>query len=226
MTSLHLAILKYAGLSTFYGTAVMPWFGEYPHGEINCIESFIEAATNTSMSSRDIKPFEKWSNQFRSWDNGDWKKIKREWVENKGWKTLNTGKTNGKLVIANLNTLTCAAGTSYFPDLNGKILLIEDMDAPWSREERSYRQLQLMGVFDVLKGLIIGKPERSDSQGANFTLDDLLLEVVGNKTYPIVSEFDCSHTVPMHTLAQNAQITLRADSGYDVTLSIDAPFVS
>lgn len=32
VTSLHLAVLKYSNLQTFYGPAVMCWFGDWPNG--------------------------------------------------------------------------------------------------------------------------------------------------------------------------------------------------
>jgi muramoyltetrapeptide carboxypeptidase LdcA involved in peptidoglycan recycling len=86
------------------------------------------------------------------------------------------------------------------------------MHAPFASEERALRQLQLMGVFDVIAGLIIGKSEVLDRQGAPFTHDELIMEIVGKRNYPIISNFDCSHTVPMHTIAQMSKVELLADS--------------
>ena len=80
-----------------------------------------------------------------------------------------------------------AAGTDYFPDLERKILLVEEMDAPWSLQERSFRQLQLMGIFEKISGLVIGKVEKPNNEGAVFGLNELILEIVGEKSYPIVS---------------------------------------
>lgn len=225
VTSLHLAILKYAGLKTLYGPAVMCWFGEYPNGIEESVDSFLSAVTACDNYPKEIKPFTRWSNHFRDWGNGDWKNLPRKWKPNEGWKVLNSGKAEGELVVANLNTLMSAAGTEYFPDIEGKILLIEEMSAPWSLEERSFRQLQLMGVFDKIIGLIMGKAEMPNNQGAPFSLDDLLLEVVGQRSYPIVSEFDCCHTVPMLTIGERCSVALEAGSGYDVKLKIMDSFV-
>lgn len=216
VTSLHLAILKYAGLKTLYGIGFMPKFGEYPEGEIESINSFIEATTQTNTHSRFLKPFTQWSNHQRDWRTDAWKVMSREWKPNEGWKTLNSGRVEGEIVVANLNTMMSSAGTSYFPELKDKILLIEDMLAPWSRTERSFRQLQIMGVFDEISGLVWGKPESPNPEGADFSLDDLLLEVVGQRNYPIVSNFDCSHTVPMHTIGERSKVKLVAKGNYDV----------
>jgi hypothetical protein len=53
-----------------------------------------------------------------------------------------------------------------------------------------------MGVFDRISGLVISKPENFDSEGADFGLDDLILEILGKRPYPIVSGFDCRQLGP------------------------------
>ena len=45
VTSLHLAILKYAGLTTIYGPAVMCWFGDWPDGVPESSQWFLEAVS-------------------------------------------------------------------------------------------------------------------------------------------------------------------------------------
>lgn len=225
VTSLHLSILKYSGLKTLYGPAIMTWFGEYPNGIEESIDSFLNAAMDSSNNPREIKPFKRWSNHFRDWSNGDWKNIPRNWNENKGWKVLNPGIVQGEIVVANLNTLMSSAGTDYFPDIEGKILLIEEMASPWSKEERSLRQLQIMGVFEKIIGLVMGKPEMPNQEGAPFDLNELLLEVIGQRPYPVISEFDCSHTIPMHTIGERCTVIIEASKEYNVKLKILDSFV-
>ncbi len=225
VTSLHLSILHYAGLKTLYGPALMTWFGEYPNGVPESVESFIEAVTTDEIKERQLKKFPKWSNHFRDWSNGDWKNKPREWNENKGWKVLSSGNVEAEVVVANLNTLCTAAGTEYFPKTNGKILMIEEMSAPWSEQERNLRQIQLMGVFDKLSGLIIGKPEMPDNEGAPFSLNELILEILGDRDYPVISEFDCSHTLPMYTIQERTKMRLVAREDYDSQVYILDSFV-
>jgi muramoyltetrapeptide carboxypeptidase LdcA involved in peptidoglycan recycling len=106
------------------------------------------------------------------------------------------------------------------------ILLIEEMDAPLAREEANLRQLQLMGIFDRVSGLIVGKPERVEHQGAPFGYDQLILEIIGQRSYPVVSDFDCGHTHPMLTLAQWTTVTLHATSEYAVSVTIEEAMVA
>lgn len=211
ITSLHLSLMKFSHLATYYGPGLMPHWSEYPDAITSSIQSFLEAL---ETKERVLKPFKNWSNHFRDWQTDAWKTIPREWKDNLGWRVLNPGKAMAQILICNLNTLMSAAGTDYFPDVEGKILLIEEMDAPLSKEERSLRQLQLMGVFDKISGLIMGKPENLKLEGAPFGLDELLLEVVGPRNYPIISGFDCSHTIPMHTIRQHSLISFEAFGDY------------
>jgi muramoyltetrapeptide carboxypeptidase LdcA involved in peptidoglycan recycling len=211
ITSLHLSLMKYSNLATYYGPGLMPHWSEYPDAINDSIQSFLEAL---ETKERILKPFCQWSNHSRDWQTDAWKTLPRVWKENAGWKVLSPGKVSAPILICNLNTLMSAAGTDYFPDVQGKVLLIEEMDAPLSKEERSLRQLQLMGVFDKLGGLIMGKPENLKLEGAPFGLDELLMEIVGPRKYPIISGFDCSHTIPMHTIRQLSFISFEAQSDY------------
>ncbi len=217
VTSLHLAIMKFAGLSTIYGPSAICWFGDWPDGIAESSKWFLEALSTHISGSRRIEIPKQWSNHRRGWANGDWKTIPRQWQEQDGWLCLNAGIVEAPIVALNLNTMLASAGTAYFPNLRGKILLLEDMDAPMGRTERSLRQLQYLGVFDEICGLIIGKPEVFDLKEAPFSYEDLFLEVIGKRPYPIVSRFDCSHTVPMISIPQQVPVRLSAKENSDVS---------
>ncbi len=210
ITSLHLSIAKYAGLRTFYGPTLMCWFGDWPDGAPESAESFLQAVMLHTNGSRPFEVPIRWSNHKRRWDNGDWKSVPREWKENDGWRTVSAAAVEAEIVPACFNTLMSSCGTGYFPDLKGRILMIEDMDAPQSRTERNLWQLSLMGVFDQISGLIISKPEFYDQQGAPFNYDELIQEVVGQRSYPIITNFDCGHTLPMLTIPRYALTQLDA----------------
>lgn len=225
ITSLHLAILHYSRLSTFYGPGVMTWFGDWPDGLPEANQSFLDAFADADTKVRRFTPPSRWSNHMRDWKTDDWKSLPREFQANEGWKVLGEGEAEAPLLAANLNTLVSAAGTPYFPDLKGRILLIEEMNAPLSEEERSLRQLQLMGVFDQISALIVSKPEFYDKEGAPFGYDHLVMEVVGDRDYPIESNFDCGHTVPMFTLASEIPVSLKAESGTSVSFEVLEPMV-
>jgi muramoyltetrapeptide carboxypeptidase len=226
VTSLHLSILHYSGLRTFYGPAITTSFGEWPDPIEETTASFLEAVTSTDADSRRLSPPSWWSNHSRPWTTSAWKEEPRKKEPNPGWKCLRAGEATAPMVIANLNTLMAAAGTPYFPNLEGKILVIEEMDAPLSKEERSIRQLELMGVFQVIRGLVIGKPEFYKDEGAPFGMDELVMEIAGKSgKFPIVSGFDCSHTHPMLTLAEMTEASLTGREGYNVGIALNEAMV-
>ena len=211
VTSLHLAILKFSRLRTIYGPSVMCWFGDWPNGVPESDGWFLDAVQRHESGERTVVAPSRWSNHKRRWDNGDWKNLPREWYPNLGWRVLCAGHAEAPILALNLNTMLSAAGTPYWPDFGGKILLIEDMEALMSRTERGLRQLEYNGVFEEIAGLIIGKPEVFDQQGAPFGYDELFYEIVGQRPYPIVSNFDCSHTLPMISVPQLAPVRLEAN---------------
>jgi muramoyltetrapeptide carboxypeptidase len=79
VTSLHMAIQKFSCLSTIYGPAVMCWFGDWPDGCAKSSEWFIHAVSKHVDGTRKIEQPAQWSNHKRSWDNGEWKTLPRQW---------------------------------------------------------------------------------------------------------------------------------------------------
>jgi len=211
VTSLHLAWLA-AGVSSFYGPVVMAHFAEWPDMLPETRASFLAAVGWTGPGARRLEPPPRWSAHERDWGGaeGPWKTEPRRFEPNPGWRALRPGHVRAPLLAAHAGTLLSNAGTAIFPALDGWILLAEDFDAPMSRLERNWRQLERMGVLDRIAGLIVGKPAAFRDEGAPFSMEQLLLEVVGDRDLPIVTNFDSSHTQPMLTLAQGREIELSA----------------
>ncbi len=214
VTSLHLAWVVKAGISSFYGPGVMAHFAEWPEMVPETRESFLAAVGWAEAGERRLVPPSRWSWKDRDWnDGGPWKTEPREWEPNPGWRGLREGRVRAPVLVANTGTLVSNAGTDVFPTLDGWVLLIEDLEAPMSRLERNWRHLERLGVFDRIAGLIVGKPEKFRDEGAPFSMDELLLEIVGSRAMPIVAGFDCSHTHPMITLAQGRELTVSVEAG-------------
>jgi muramoyltetrapeptide carboxypeptidase len=226
VTSLHCAILTLAGVRTFYGPAVVPSFGEWPAPLPETAGSFLDAAQRHTRGRRRVAPPPRFSDRVGDARTEAWRTEPRAFRDNPGWRALVPGRVTAEVVVLGLNALAAAAGTPYFPDLAGRVLIAENMDGSMAREERTLRQLERMGVFDRIAGLVFGKFERFDPMGAPFTHDELLREVLGPRPYPVVTNFDCGHTAPMLTLAQHTRVTLDARGGYDVELVVEEPMVA
>lgn len=206
ITALHLAILSKTSLPTIYGMAVVPSFGEFIDPFFYSEESFINCLTKESYS---LTPPDYWSNEFLNAFTNDWKN-KRKYIKNDGWKTLIPGVAQGETIAVNIDTLVSLLGTDYIPSLKNKILILEEEDATISVEERNLNALKLSGIFDELKGLIFSKPEKFDSKDSNLSYSDLIIEIVGDREYPIIYNFDCGHTHPSISIPQKSEIELTA----------------
>ncbi len=225
VTSLHMAIHNYTRLVTFYGPALVPTFGEHPKAFNDSIKSFLDAVMVHQKGQRELTPPQLWSNQFRNAKTNEWKTGKRKWQENPGWQPLVTGKAKGPLLIANLNTLMSAAGTTYFPKLHKKILVLEEMNMELGEQERKLYQLKYMGAFQQISGLVISKPEFYNQSDAPFHFNQLLMEVIGEqKGFPIMTNFDCGHTHPMITLGQGIQCEINVKKA-EATMTILEPMI-
>ncbi|WP_235725519.1 hypothetical protein [Liquorilactobacillus sucicola] len=59
--------------------------------------------------------------------------------------------------------------------------------------------LKNAGVFDIVKGIILGKHALFDDCGSTRTPLEILSEILNGQDLPIVYNYDCCHTVPMLT---------------------------
>lgn len=214
ITSLHLALLKFAGLATFYGPAVIPSFGEWPEVLSLTRDSFLAATMDSSGRERELLAPESFTRNVLDARSDAWRTGTRTFEANAGPRTLRPGRVEAECVVANLNTLVTSAGTAYFPELDGCVLFIEEMSAPLAEEERDLRHLERLGVFDSIAGLVLSKPEDVGSEVTPLSLDSLMEEIVPRRDgMPIVLDFDCGHTAPMHTLAQRTAVRVEASLG-------------
>ena len=123
--------------------------------------------------------------------------------------TLNAGVAEGRLIACNLNTLMGFMASEYMPEiLKGDILLIEDKNLDAETLEKEFSMLKLSGVFDKIGGLIIGKHIDFNDRGTGKKHYEILREVMGNVDFPALSEFDCSHSMPMLTVPIGCKIKL------------------
>ncbi|MEG1176988.1 MAG: hypothetical protein RSD62_10100 [Ruthenibacterium sp.] len=79
-----------------------------------------------------------------------------------------------------------------------------------SAGESSFSLLKISGVFDKIGGIILGKHELFDDLKTGRKPYEILKEVIGNVSYPILAEFDCCHTHPMLTIPIGCTVELDA----------------
>jgi len=128
------------------------------------------------------------------------------------------GHVEGNLFGGTLTVLLPYFNTSYVPDLEGAILVLEDIGENIGRLDRHFHQLRYQGVFDKISGLILGEfvdcfPDDIDPiDGLKSILDSALR----GYDFPVVMNYAYGHVPKRITLP----IGMRAK------LSTDPPMIS
>ena len=124
---------------------------------------------------------------------------------------LNGGTAEGRLIACNLNTLMGFMASEYMPKIGeGDILLIEDKNIDAETLEKEFSMLKVGKIFDKLGGLIIGKHIDFNDCGTGRKHYEILQEVMGKVNFPVLAEFDCSHSMPMLTVPIGCKARLDA----------------
>ncbi len=105
------------------------------------------------------------------------------------------GEIDAELIGGNLSILTSLLGTNYQPDFEGKILFIEEIDEYLYHIDRMFWQLKFSGVFNHIKGLIIGHFSNVKDNKIPFgsTLEEIILEKVNKFNFPVAFGFPSGH---------------------------------
>ncbi len=100
---------------------------------------------------------------------------------------------NGDVVGGNLRCLLKLAGTPYWPDFTGKVLLLESWSGEASRILSLLAQLSQTGVLDVCSGLLIGTFTELEKRGESDQVYRYLLELTRERQIPIVRSKQIGH---------------------------------
>lgn len=112
------------------------------------------------------------------------------------WHSYRDGEAEGVLIGGNISSLETIIGTKYCPiDLfDGKILILEDIAESFDRLDSILTHMALMGVFDRIKGIVIGKlSECVPPENVDMTMTDFLGMIFKKYEFPIIYECDFGH---------------------------------
>jgi len=208
VTAILFGIYAKTGLITYYGPALVSSFGEMGYF-LEETYTYFQDIVETPKLPYKIENPKFWTEDYIDWQKQSQEKTK---TANK-LITLNPGKVTGRLIAGNLNTISGIFGSPYMPKINkGDILLIEDSFKDAADIERSFSHLLISGVFDLIGGLILGKHEKFDDRGTKRMPYDVMMEVITKPQFPILAQYDCSHTHPMITLPIGCIATLDASA--------------
>ncbi|KRN97368.1 S66 family peptidase [Companilactobacillus kimchiensis] len=207
ITAFLLAVkTKAPACRVLYGPALVASFGEFSPIVDVTWEDFEQVILATSTVT--VAAPEEWTDEQVNWENFEHDK---QMFQNK-WHYTDTPILTGRIIGGNLNTMSGIIGSKYFPEFTkDDLLLIEDAEKDASIIEKNFAMIKNAGVFDQVKGIILGKHALFDDLGTGRRPIDILLEVLGDKKLPIIYDYDSSHTVPMLTTPLGAQVRIDAE---------------
>ena len=141
------------------------------------------------------------------------KEVKIEYPKALSPKVLKSGIATGPLWGGNITLLTNRLGTADYLDTDGVILFLEDLDEYLYAFERMLVQMRTAGLFDHIKGLIIGELDEFKDQEIPFerNTDQIVMDICGDLDIPIVSNFPCGHGTYQATLPISVNAELNAN---------------
>ncbi|WP_296184041.1 S66 peptidase family protein [Pseudomonas sp. UBA1879] len=130
-----------------------------------------------------------------------------------------SGIAHGVLLGGNLSMLSTCIGTPFLPELDGAILLIEDVGELAYRVDRLLTHLGNAGVLKGLAGIAIGQFSEPGHGNNAIRPPDVLRERLGNLGIPVLGGLSIGHGDRNHAVGLGCPATLDADSGTLVVAS-------
>ena len=87
----------------------------------------------------------------------------------------------GIAVGGNIRCLLKLAGTPYWPDMRGKVLILEALSGGTPQIVTYLNQLQQMGVFDQVQGILLGTFTQLDREEPHLLAEDLVRRCGGER---------------------------------------------
>ncbi|MBV8783594.1 MAG: LD-carboxypeptidase [Gammaproteobacteria bacterium] len=129
-----------------------------------------------------------------------------------GTATYVGGRAEGRLLGGNLSVLTRVIGTPYMPELEGALLLLEDQGERPYRLDRMWTHLRLAGVFERVRGLVLGEFTHCEEAGADYSSGDVLRELALETGLPCAAGFPIGHGTHNEPVPLGVPAQLDADA--------------
>ncbi len=108
------------------------------------------------------------------------------------YKFLQGDSMEGVVVGGNIRCLTKLAGTEFWPDMEGKILLLESLSGTCAPMATLLTQLDLMGVFDKVSGVLLGTFTEYEKSDMELSIFDLLKMHI-SENLPVAKTSEIGH---------------------------------
>ena len=121
------------------------------------------------------------------------------------------GQAEGGIVGGNLSVLYGMMGSDTFPETDGKILFIEEVDEYIYHIDRMMRALKRAGKLDRLKGLIVGGLTQIHDNPDPFgqTAEEVIADTVKDYGYPLCFGFPAGHFPDNRAMVLGQKVLIR-----------------
>jgi muramoyltetrapeptide carboxypeptidase len=108
------------------------------------------------------------------------------------------GIASGQLVVTNLTVATHLIGTPWFPDLRGRLLVLEDVGEEPYRVDRMLTQWRSSGVLAGVAGIGLGRFrwKEDDVLPGDLSMEEVLRERLEDLGVPLVGGLPVGHGRP------------------------------
>ena len=117
-------------------------------------------------------------------------------------------RMEGIVVGGNIRCLLKLAGTEYWPNMDGKILFLEAYGGEVSQIAALFTQLEQMGVFKQVEGIILGTFTAYEKSGATQSVFDLLSGHIP-ETLPVAKTTEIGHGTDSKAIVIGCNMELR-----------------
>lgn len=212
----HMICLK-AGLSSFYGPAVLSEFAENMN-MFDYTKYWINKVLFNTESIGTINSSDIWTSEYLPWDECN-KYISRNTKANNGVEVLQgSGKVRGRLIGGCIEVLEMVKGTKLWPEeklWEDSILFFETSEDKPSPVYFEYwlRNYGSQGILEKSKGIIFGKPyDNQYYEEYKKVIYKVIRDELRLKDLPILYNMNFGHTAPMITLPYGALAEIDCDN--------------
>ncbi len=130
-----------------------------------------------------------------------------------GLETLTSGLARGPLRGGNLAVLVALLGTPYAPPLKGAVLFLEDVGERPYRVDRMLTSLRHAGVFERVRGVVLGAFTEAAPGEDGVRVEDVLRERLGDLDVPVAAGLGAGHIDDNLELPLGHMVALDANAG-------------
>jgi len=219
-TSNHLIMYK-AGLVSYYGASIMTNFSEY----VKINDYTLQMIRDTIF---DPKPMLEIPSAPYWYDDEDdkiwWKEenintLRQYHPEGIGYEIVQgSGVVEGELLGGCIDVFIQLTGTPVWPTIDqwqGKIMFLETSEEDMSCDYLTWilRNLQAQGIFDAIKGILVGKPaRRSKYEAYKYVYRKVVGKEAGHPEIPIMYNVNFGHAEPIGIIPYGLKCRLDADN--------------